>query len=281
VSLNQEEYHQKIVVDGWIEPDEFASVYLTFSSPFLSQYDSASVVKSFLNHAKVTVYSSTGEVEILTLFKKREFFPPFIYKTTELVGKTGESYQLKIEYGGKILTASTTIPQPPQIQSISFLKRSEYKGTLLVNYIAKDQNSPDHFFQTAQKRNQFKLYPTYTPIQHSNFSEGKIIENELFRGRENNISDIRIRTTVDDDSIGARFFWIKDTVLVSVSSIDHQSFEVLNSIFFTLSNYDNPFAVSNPAITNIEGGIGRWTGLGTSKVIFNITSGDSSYVSGE
>lgn len=278
VSLNQEEYLQKIVVDGWIEPDEPAIVHLTLSSPFLTQYDSVSIVKSFLNHAKLTVYSSTGEEEILTLFKNKEFFPPFVYKSTELLGKIGETYKLKIEYSGRTLTASTTIPQPPLIHSISFLKSSEYKGTLIVKYILPDKNLSYYLFQTAQKRYKFQLCPTFYPLQSCGGNDAVIVENELFKGRANNIKDIALETTEVDDTVGARYYWIKDTILVSISSIDIQSFDVLNSIFFTLSNYDNPFAVLNPAITNINGGIGRWTGLGTSKVIFNVSPKDSSYI---
>jgi len=276
ITINQEDYVPKIVVDGWIEPNEPAIIYLTFSSPFLTQYDSVSVVKSFLNHAKVTVYSNNGEEEILTLFKKNTFFPPFVYKTTELVGVAGNTYDLKVEYNGKIITATTTIPTPPQILSVSFKQRSEYNGTLIVKYAPNDNNL-NFLFQIAQKRNDFKRIPTFYPIQSCVSGQGNIIENELFKGRENNIYDISPNTNAVEDTIGARYFWIKDTLSVTVSSIDIQSFEVLNSIFFTLSNYDNPFTVSSPATTNINGGIGRWTGLGTSKVIFNACSRDSTY----
>lgn len=276
ISLNQDEYTPKIVVDGWIEPNEPASIFLTFSSPFLTQYDSASVVKTFLNHAKVTVYSSTGEEEILTLFKKNDLFPPYIYKSTQIIGVIGQSYRLKVEYGGKILTASTTIPQPPRIHSISFKKHSENDGTLIVKYIPNDSILSYYLFQTAQKSSNLQLSPTFYPLQSFNSNINPMVENELFRGRTNNISNI-VHYTSEVDTVGSRYYWIKDTVLVSVSSIDTQSFEVLNSIFFTLSNYDNPFTVSNPALTNINGGIGRWTGLGTSKVFFYVSSKDSLY----
>jgi hypothetical protein len=277
ISLNQDRYTPKMIVDGWIEPNEPACVFLTFSSPFLTQYDSVSVVKTFLNHAKVTIYSSSGEEEILTLFKKDIFFPPYVYKSTQLRGIIGNSYELKVEYGGKILTASTTIPKPPRIQSISFKKHSVNEGTLIVKYIPNDDILSYYLFQTAQKRSKFKLFPTFYPLQSYNGNKGKIVEIELFNGRTNNIYDTNNNPSHLDSIVEPRYYWIKDTVLVSVSTIDNRSFEVLNSIFFTLSNYDNPFTVSSPALTNINGGIGRWTGLGTSKVVFNIDSKDSLY----
>jgi len=277
ISLDQNEYQPKIVVDGWIEPNEPAIVFLTLSSPFLTQYDSVSIVKSFLNHAKVSIYSSTGEEEILTLFKIKDHFPPYVYKSTQLNGAIGQSYKLKVEYNGKLLIASTTIPQPPQIESITYIGHSKFDGNLIIKYIPKDINSAYYLFQTNSKNSKLWLLPTFYPIQIYTSNMGSYAEFALFKGRENNISntDIFIPKV---DSIGSRFYGIKDTVIVSVSSIDVQSFEVLNSIFFSLSNYDNPFTVSNPTITNINGGLGRWTGLGTSKVIFNSCSKDSVYI---
>ena len=278
VSLNQDEYTPKIVVDGWIEPNEPATVFLTFSSPFLTQYDSSSIVKTFLNHAKLTVNSGSGEEEILTLFKQNELFPPYVYKSTHLMGVIGQSYMLKVEYGGKIITASTTIPQPPKIYSLSYKKHSENDGSLIIKYIPFNSTTAYYLFQSAQKMFNYKLLPTFYPLQICNNSKEKIVEKELYRGRVNNIKDTGNNNSHLDSIVESRYYWIKDTVLISVSSIDIQSFEVLNSTFFTLSNYDNPFAVSNPAMTNINGGLGRWTGLGTSKVFFNISSRDTLYV---
>jgi len=277
ISFNQNEYQPKIVVDGWIEPNEPAIVFLTLSSPFLTQYDSVSVIKSFLNHAKVSIYSSTGEEEILTLFKIKDHFPPYVYKSTQLTGVIGQSYKLKIESNGKLLLASTTIPQPPQIESISYIGRSKFDGTLIVKYIPKDINTAYYLFQTNTKNSKLWLLPTFYPIQIYKNNMGSYAEYELFKGRDNNISNTDIYIP-DIDSVGSRYYGIKDTVMVSVSSIDVQSFEVLNSIFFSLSNYDNPFTVSNPTITNIIGGLGRWTGLGTSKVTFKSCSKDSLYI---
>jgi len=277
ISLNQNEYQPKIVVDGWIEPNEPAIVFLTQSSPFLTQYDSVSIVKSFLNHAKVSIYCSNGEEEILTLFKIKDHFPPYVYKTTQLTGTIGQSYSLKIEYNGNILMASTTIPKPPQIESIAYKEHSKFEGSLIVKYIPQDVNLPYYIFQTNTKNSNHWLLPTYYPIQIYSSDMGKIAEYEIFKGRDNNISNTDIFVP-EADSVGARYYGVKDTIFVSVSSLDTQSFEVLNSIFFSLSNYDNPFTVSNPALTNINGGLGRWTGLGTSRVIFNSCSKDSSYI---
>lgn len=275
ISFDQGEYQSKIVVDGWIEPDRLANVYLTFSSPFLTQYDSASVAKSFLNHAKVTITTGSGEEEILTLFKKETFFPPYVYKTTSLKGVIGQTYHLKIEYSGNILTATTTIPDCPKIQSISYNERSPDNGSLIIKYIPGEK-SPYYYFQTAQQSSDYKFVPTYYPIQTIVPETNAIAEFELFKGSKNNILNSE-EDVVKQDTILPRYYWSKDTVLVIISSIDNQSYDVLNSITDQLSNTQNPLSVSSPALTNINGGLGRWTGLGSSKVIFYVESQDSVY----
>ena len=74
VDLDQPSYQEKIVVDGYIETGRSAMVFLTMSSPFLTHYDSVSIRNTFLNYAKITLVSSTGETEVLTLFREKKFF---------------------------------------------------------------------------------------------------------------------------------------------------------------------------------------------------------------
>lgn len=273
ITLDQEEYLPKIVVDGWIEPDKSAIVFLTLSSPFLTQYDSASVVKTFLNHAKITIKSSLGETEVLTLFRDEKAFPPFYYKSIDLVGVVGQSYTLEIAYQNKIITSLTSIPEPPKIQSATFIPHTESEGSVIVRYFPQSRSVPYYFFRTATQRDKYKFFPVFYPLQTCKSVDGTNEEYELFSGRKNNIDNSS--DSHDSVIISPRYYWINDSVLISVSSIDSQSFEVLNSIFSTLSNYDNPFTISNPELSNIEGGIGRWTGLGTTTVQFILSNGDS------
>ncbi len=67
VEVVQPYYEPKIVVDGWIANNDYANVILTYSSPFLTDYDSVSIRNTFLNYAKVTLTNSKGNSEILTL----------------------------------------------------------------------------------------------------------------------------------------------------------------------------------------------------------------------
>src|SRR5690606_40947560 len=58
VEIEPQPYNRKVVVDGFIENGRYAQVFLTMSAPFLDEYDSVSIRKSFLNQAKVILRSS-------------------------------------------------------------------------------------------------------------------------------------------------------------------------------------------------------------------------------
>jgi hypothetical protein len=115
IEIEQPYYEPKIVVDGTIESGFTASVFLTKSSPFLTSYDSVSIRESFINYAKMTLFCSNGDSEVLMLTRQNDFFPPFVYKSVRMKGIVGESYTLKVEVEGKVITGVTTIPDVPLV----------------------------------------------------------------------------------------------------------------------------------------------------------------------
>lgn len=132
VELEQPAYKPKIVVDGYIESGKAASVSLTMSSPYLTHYDSASIRHTFLNHAKITISSSEGDEEVLTLYRENRFFPPFVYKSVSIRGRTGVEYHLKIEVSGDTLSSVTSIPAAPVVSNAFFDAVSDTTGNLVM-----------------------------------------------------------------------------------------------------------------------------------------------------
>jgi hypothetical protein len=174
-------------------------VVLTMSSPYLTHYDSVSIRNTFLNYAKITISSSEGEEEILTLYRENRFFPPFVYKSVSVRGQTGVEYQLTVVVGGKTLSATTSIPRPPVF--VEF-------GLYYVN---------------AEQR----FYNEYGRYEYD----------------------------------------LRDTVDVIAGTVDSVSYRVLSTLFRDRASQENPFAFNGNRIeSNIEGGIGRWTGIGISGV---------------
>jgi hypothetical protein len=262
VELDQEEYNPKIVVDGWIESGNYANVFLTFSSPFLTSYDSASIRATFINSAKITLTSSKGDSEILTLHRQDNYFPPFVYKSSKIKGEVGVTYNLKIESMGNILTASTSIPDIPDIKGLEMETVTDSSGILKVGL--QPCGTEDEFLIMMIKSSMAKdvnFHPARIPVWWSPQSSDYVLL-KVYRSHETNMYFLNPEDDVYKNWPDYQFA-LKDTVSVKVGRIDHESYRVMISIFSDQSIQENPFAFNSSGIkTNIVGGIGRWTGIG-------------------
>lgn len=265
IELAQPDYQKKIVVDGWIEAGGMAHVLLTLSSPFLTEYDSASIRKSFLNYAKITVTCSDGKSEVLTLFRENQLFPPFVYRTVEMKGEVGKRYDLTVEVFGRAVTAATTIPEPPSVQRITMDPQSDSSGIVKVVVKPDPERITRAFVQVKSVKVDVNFHPDYTPmVTLSASSEEQVIP--VWRSREKNF--YLINTAQDKYSTWPKLqYSLSDTIMVKIGTVDEVSFDVLRSLFNDQSSKENPFAFSGSFIqTNITGGIGRWTGIGTAPI---------------
>jgi len=265
IELKQAEYKQKIVVDGWLESGEFANVFLTFSSPFLTNYDSTSISKTLLKNAKVTLTCSDGESEILTLFRVDRFFPPFVYKSIRIKGVIGKTYYLKVEYKGQKITATTSIPEPPNIQDLQMIAESDSSGKLEFTVQPLASEKMRLFVQIKSLMADNNFHPVKFPLFQ--IPAGESIQTiHIERCSETNM----YLTNTDNDKYkgwGRYVYSLNDTILVKIGSVDVESYQVLKSIVADESVRSNPFAFNSAGIqTNIVGGIGRWTGIGLSPV---------------
>jgi len=261
IELEQPIYESKIVVDGYIESNGFASVFLTRSSPFLTEYDSASVIASFINTAKITLSCSNGDSEILTLFRQHVFFPPFVYKSIRMKGIAGERYTLTISTGGKTVTAETSIPEPPNPSSAIMTQNTDSTG-LLTFQMMNSSNVPDYvFIQYKSIKADQNFHPAGIPVYKLEESIG-LLKINVLRCTENNLY-----LTNPQKGLYAGWpkgmFALQDTVLVKIGRIDVTSYQVLKSLFADDAVRNNPFAFNSAGIqSNVKGGIGRWTGIG-------------------
>jgi len=261
IVLEQPDYVSKIVVDGYIESNGFANVYLMHSSPFLMEYDSASVRATFMNAATVTLTCSNGDSEILTLFRQNTFFPPFVYKTIRMKGIPGESYSLKVNYNGKLVTASTTIPQPPTMTAFEMESRTDSSGLIRIGMVKGAGVTNYAFIQYKSIKADQNFHPAGVPVYKMDelTEQGSLY---VLRCDENNLYLVN-PTKQAYSNWPKGMFSVKDTVLVKFGLVDVASYQVLKSLFADEAVRNNPFAFNSAGIqSNIVGGIGRWTGIG-------------------
>jgi hypothetical protein len=245
-----------IVVDGWIENGDYPRVLLTWSSPYFSELDSASIRDQVIKNAKVTV--TCGETsEVLILVVNNNFFPPYMYQGLTMRGEIGKKYDLKVEYKGNTITASTTIPKTAYLDSIWF-QRKNNNDTLGYIYGRITDN--------ADEKNYYKTYAQiigknkkYVPTLISNYDDvyfnGKQFTFKLYQGPESYLNpDVDV------------YFHVDDTIKVRISSLDENAFKFWESYQREVVNSGNPFASSYQEVySNVqEPGFGVWFGYSAS-----------------
>jgi hypothetical protein len=261
IEVEQVAYESKIVVDGWIENNDFANVLLTRSSPFLTEYDSASIRNTFLNYAKVTLTTGSGDSEVLTLMRQDEFFPPFIYQSTRIKGEVGQTYSLEILFDNKKVTAETSIPSMAEVSEVVAEQVSD--TTIVINATIMDvEKGEKNYYYSQIKTRHFdtRFHPTRNPVLNDYLFDG---EEAVWQMKRSNQPDpLGIYDIDHERKIPRNEFAINDSVFVKISAIDAASYEVLNAIYQDRLNLGNPFAfVDKGTVTNVKGGIGRWTGM--------------------
>ncbi len=266
IEIDQPDYSSKVVVDGWIANNDYANVILTKSSPFLTDYDSASIRNTFLNYAKVTVTSSKGETEVLTLFRKDEFFPPFVYKTVSLKGEVGVEYDLKIEVGDDVITSTTLIPKLPEIEGVyvNVISDTTMNFRTLIN---DDESTLNYYYTEINIKNVNRNYHASAfPLFNDLNNNGALIEKYIYRSVEPD--PLNLNDQDDNRNLPTYEFYRTDTVNVRISTIDEVSYGVLYDIYIDQVNSSNPFSFINKnTSTNINGGIGRWTGMASREFV--------------
>lgn len=249
-------YQRKVVVDGWIEPNQPAMVLLTYSAPYFENIDSASLRKLMLNTAKVVVASGDTE-EILSLGFNDQYFPPYVYKGNSIRGQIGNTYTLTIISYGDTISATTTIPSKITLDSIWFkpLQGSDTLGTLMVRFSDPAFERNYYRFMTRRIGIDENWVPAYLANMSDVIFDGQTIDLAILKGNENPL--------FHEDQI---YFERGDTIRFKLSNMDRNTFEFWKSVQQELSKNDNPFTSTIVEIkSNILGGLGLWAGYGTSQ----------------
>lgn len=267
VELKPPHYQPSVVVDGYIETGRVAQIYLTLSSPYLTYYDSLSIIKTFLNHAKITLTSSKGEREVLTLYRELRFFPPFVYKSVYMKGEVGIRYDIEVEVNNQVITASTTIPRPPVVTAQKFIPETDSTGYPSYSVTLFDKNEVYLFPRVKSAFSKENFHPTLKGVAAVSAKADELVEQKIYR-----VQEVRVYSYSPEsfyyNSYPSYQYDLSDTVWILPGAVDSVSYRVLSSLFTNLSEAENPFAFNGNYIqTNIKGGLGRWTGIGTAPVI--------------
>ena len=163
------------------------------------------------------------------------------YKVMGIDAQPNATYRLTVRAGGETFTASSYMPEPVSIDSLTYQP--------VQNFFGPPPAGPPKFnvflnFQDPQSRNYYRAVYTRNGNEQDNLGDIQLFDDELTNG---NYIEIPIFNQVYD---------LGDTAYVALNTMDADAYTFLET-FISAASADagSPFSAApdNP-ITNIEGG---------------------------
>lgn len=266
VNLSLPPIQERLVIQGHIEPNEFAYVSIARNMPFFGRLDSNALAQLLVLDAQVVV--SDGIIfDTLVLDFKFQHYTVFNYRGTKLKGKENTTYWLYIQTPQHTLKAVTQIPiaypidsffarikEPTITQRDSQLFRTYYQYT--------DPDTPGNFVRAFTKRNSETQWSSdFQSVYEDGLINGQSLEFVIRRGKEPYI----FNDSTSFQEFG--FFEKGDTVYLKWCTIDRAHYTFWRTLEISASTVGNPFAQPLQVQSNIQaikgGAIGVWGGYGT------------------
>lgn len=272
---------QKYVVEGFIEAGErrFPTyLLLTRTLDFYSEISPDQFTESFVHDADVRISDGTTEI-VLTEICLSEL-PPEVAKevagqfgynsdslnidfcvyidiASALLPEMGKTYNLRIQAGEDLITASTMIPNHVPLDSLYFKPPpGEPNDTLAqLRCLISDPPGERNYYRFFSSINGGNLQTAFSSVEEDLFFDGKSFEflfiNPAKDGGDN----------TEPDEFG--LYTVGDTVTIKWTTIDQAHFDFWNTLEFSNAN-EGPFSSYTRLQSNINGGLGIWGGYSVS-----------------
>lgn len=245
----------EVVVEGWIEDGEFPVVKLTSPVRIFSQWQSVDSLNNIvLRWEHVTVSNGEQTVTLTGQYDSR-YFPPYIYTTTDLRGRAGDTYRLTVHRSGQPdVVATTTIPPRARVDSFSM---EQFNGSDTLRSVFAHVSIP------RQPVTYYKLFTRHNSNSKDYLSSFLgVIRSDMIP------ADGRIAVHKGRTNLIRRYspsFVRGDTVIVRFAQIDSVAYEYWRSYEEMLSLSRNTFFPTTTNMpTSVSGGMGFWQGMGSS-----------------
>lgn len=259
-----QESREEIVVEGWIESGGSPVVLLTKSFVVELAKDVDEETSIVLPWGKVTVSDGTESV-ILTGDYDDRYFPPYIYSTSKMKGVPGCTYYLTVEYGNRILTAQTTIPEVDSLEAITVSTCDDADGMYQITaYYDDNPVTKDYYlFLTRIYNDETRYYPAFLGLQedgHLGLHNRQVVHPGIH--------------TLTDSVKYHPYYHADDSIQIKFAKIDETTYHIHKAYNEMVSLSSNPIFSSDLSMpTNIQGGLGFWCGYAVTR--YNVSIGDS------
>ena len=264
----QEEFQksrEEIVVEGWIESGASPIVLLTKSFVVELEKNVDEETSIVLPWGKVTVSDGTESV-ILTGDYDERYFPPYIYSTSKIKGVPGRTYYLTVEYGNRILTAQTTIPEVDSLEAITVAPCDEADGMYQITAYYDDNPATKDYYQFLTRifNSETRYYPAFLGLQ----------DDARLDLHNRQVVHPGIHSLTNSEDKYHPYYHADDSVQIKFAKIDETTYNIQKAYSEMVALSSNPIFSSDVSMpTNINGGLGFWCGYAVTR--YNVIIGDS------
>ncbi len=267
VSCQKEQTEDSLVVEGWIEANGYPTVLIHKSYVFPEKdystqtfYDIAQ--DQLIAFGRVTVGNGTDEV-VLTGRIDTTYMPPYLYNTINIKGQVGQTYTVTAKYRDHYATATTTIPPVARFDSM-LIRTSSDKTKRLVGYIGDDGQEPRYYLVFARKmRGKQFIMCNLGAFDNSKVQDGKI---EIYINNP-------LKDTREEDFLHSESFFTDSVYQIKLSRIDNESYNYWKAFALQDQTQGVLFVPVYKNIQgNVQGGIGNFTGMGSSVYTLHFTN---------
>jgi hypothetical protein len=260
VDLDLPSTEQQIVVEGYVESGLAPYVVLSRSIPYFTVVTEETLTDLIVTDADlVEVTNQDGIVDTLTVKYDLVNYPPVYYQADnpKFLGEENGRYSLRVLADGDTMTGSTYIPSAIALDSVWYnLELGDSLGTAYGHL--SDPDSLGNYYRWYTKR-LGKDGRFLCPL-------GGTFDDKFFNGESFDFFYYRSADPVaaDDDESGPASYHFRtgDTIAVKYATIDYDSYRFWDAIENEQGNAGNPFSAPSTTVSNIEGGLGCFTGMG-------------------
>lgn len=264
INIQPESQKALLVVDGTIENGKPPFIILSNSINYFSKINPDVLVASLVTGAKVTIADGN------TVMQLKEYKQPLgggynlIYYGSDtvngrpaIIGETGKTYQLEIDYNNTKYTSVTTIPAVAKtVDSLWWKPAPQNEDTSKVVLMCKitDPAGYGNYIRYFTKVNNGPFLPGAVSSYDDQLTDGTIYELQVDKGIDRN-------NPPGEDDYG--YFKRGDTITAKLANIDKATYNFWRTLEFSYQSVGNPFSNPVKVLSNVSNGaLGAFCGYG-------------------
>ena len=294
ISLELNQAREKLVVEGSIEPGFPPYVILTKNQGYFSKIDTNTYSNLFVKDAIITVsYTENNVTEVIELTTEvtdllgSDTIVIYTVKLDEYdfingldnynFSKIGRTYNLNIYWRGDSITAQTTIPEPTPLDSI-WVEKSEFGEFDFESEIRAWYSDPAGIQNNLLTKTKLVSYSENDSLECKSIDKEDfflqlldcgtdiLIDGESFEfpipKLDNGFPIGNYRAThYSECENGDSVLINKEIVLIKFCQINEESMRFWRGVVRQAGFNSNPFTEPLNLPSNIDGGLGVWTGF--------------------